>query len=272
MTERDPLERLGALGSAVGSPDLDAIKLRAHRIRRRRQTGLASAGAAAMAIVAVVGVLLVTGPGGEKASSTLESALSAPTPTSAASRALGGTVAQDTEAAKAPVVGHARSGAATSGGSAGASGSAPKSMSEQRASSDTMGAGSSQGAASVKPPLEATLEVADQMIGRGKTFTLKVCNTTSGTVSREFGSSQRYDFEVSQGGDLVWRWSDGQFFTQVVGEETWKGKECKEWSADWDGTTSDGGRAPAGDYTAVGILKTQPELRTAAKSFSLAAL
>src|SRR5688572_4717494 len=67
----DPLTRLGSLGAGA-SPDIDAIKLRAHRIQRRRRTGLASAGAAAMAVIAVVGVLLTTtGPGADKATQTL---------------------------------------------------------------------------------------------------------------------------------------------------------------------------------------------------------
>jgi hypothetical protein len=267
----DPLSRLGSLGAGGPAPDVDAIKLRAHRIQRRRQTGLASAGAAAMAIVAVVGVLLVTGPDGKEASTTLESAFADPTPTSGTSSALAGVAAEeDAQTSKAPAMRRV-GGATTSGGSAGVSGTAPKS-SEERASADTAAAAPAQAGSNPKSPLEATLTVGDAMIGRGKTFTLKVCNATSGVVNREFGSSQRYDFEVTRRGELVWRWSDGQFFTQVIGEESWKAKECKEWSDAWDGSTSDGGRAPAGDYKAVGILKSQPELRTAAKSFSLAAL
>lgn len=120
--------------------------------------------------------------------------------------------------------------------------------------------------------LEATLEIEDQAIGRGKTFTLKVCNTTSGTVKREFGTSQRYDFEVKRDGELVWRWSDGRVFTQVVGEETWKAKECKTWAEEWDATNSDGAPVPTGDYEAAGVLKTSPELRTKGQKFSVGAL
>jgi hypothetical protein len=91
-------------------------------------------------------------------------------------------------------------------------------------------------------------------------------------VKRSFGSSQRYDFEVSQNDKLVWRWSDGMFFTQVVGEETWKSKECKTWTADWDATNSDGTPVATGDYEAVGILKTSPELRTSPKTVTVSAL
>ena len=126
--------------------------------------------------------------------------------------------------------------------------------------------------ASSKPELEATLTVTDQMIGRGKTFTLKVCNVSSATVTRDFGTSQRYDFEVSRRGKLVWRWSDGQMFSQVIGSESWKPKGCKSWSESWDASTADGGRAPAGDYEAVGILKAQPELRTSPTSFTVSTL
>jgi hypothetical protein len=261
----DPLTRLGSLGARGAPPDLDAIKLRAHRIQRRRQTGLASAGAAAMAIVAVVGVLLTTGPEGEKATQTLADELresAAPSPAAQAYAPLT-TVPESASAGK--VVG----GSSTSG-SSGSTGSAPVARSET--DSGEAAALAPSRASADKEPLVATVAVEDQMLGRGKTFTLKVCNATSEPVKRSFGSSQRYDFEVSQGGKVVWRWSDGQFFTQVVGEEAWKAKECKEWSADWDATTSDGGRAPAGDYKAVGVLKSSPEVRSAPKSFSLSAL
>ena len=259
----DPLSRLGSLGSHVAPPDLDAIKLRAHRLRRRRQTGLAGAGAAALAVIAVVGVLLATGPSGEKATTSLAEALDAsttPTP-----RALGVERLQSREGSDAVAGGSVTSGS-------GVSGAAPSSAAEQNSAS--------KGAAMMAPSqdaandaLTATITVEDQMLGRGKTFTLKVCNTSAATVSRDFGTSQRFDFEVSDtNGKLVWRWSDGMVFTQVVGSESWKGKECKEWSEDWDGSRSDGGRAPAGDYSAVGVLKSSPETRTDRTTFSLSAL
>ncbi len=249
----DPFDQLRGASSGA-SPNIDAIRLRAHRIRRRRQTGLAGAGAAAMAIIAVVGVLLATGPDGEKASTSLAQELRSTTaPTQAPPRALAGRVA-DSEPASKPVSG----GAVRSGSGAPVTGSAP--AEEGQTTSSDAGVAAAKGAPA--PELEATLEIEEQTIGRGKTFTLKVCNVTSGTVKRSFGTSQRYDFEVSREGKLVWRWSDGQFFTQVVGDETWKAKECKTWSESWDATDSEGSPVATGDYEAVGILKAQPELRT----------
>ena len=264
----DPLSRLGSLGSSERAPDLDAIKLRAHRIRRRRQTGLASAGAAAMAVIAVVGVLLATGPGDDRPTTSLAEAVDdagTPQPRELEYRA-------PSAVKVAPDAAQSVAGGSTTSGAAGVSGASPSTASRTNA---TKGEAALAPAADseAKDELTVTLEVADQMLGRGKTFTLKACNTTSGTVERSFGTSQRYDFEVSDtNGKLVWRWSDGMFFTQVVGEETWKAKECKEWSENWDGSTSDGGRAPAGDYDVVGIMKSQPEVRAAPKSFSLSAI
>jgi hypothetical protein len=260
----DPFERLVRSGGAEVAPDLDAIRLRAHRLRRRRQTGLASAGAAAMAIIAVVGVLLTTGPGEEKASRSLADAVQE-TDAPARAPAVGNVTVDEGQSKASRTVGGS---AATAGGTV-QPGSAPAAEGETT-SGDSAALGAAR--APEQTELEATLAVEDQMLGRGKTFTLKVCNVTSGTVSREFSSSQRYDFEVSKDDKLVWRWSDGQMFSQVIGSESWKPKECKSWSENWDASTSDGGRAPAGDYVAVGILKAQPELRTSPKAFSVSAL
>lgn len=264
----DPLSRLGSLGSSERAPDLDAIKLRAHRIRRRRQTGLASAGAAAMAVIAVVGVLLATGPGDERGTTSLAEALdTAGTPTPAALEYRAPSAVKSV-----PESQRVSGGSTTSGAAGGVSGASPSTASRSDATKGEVALAPAADS-EAKDDLTVTLEVADQMIGRGKTFTLKACNSMSETVTREFGTSQRYDFEVSDAdGRLVWRWSDGMFFTQVVGEETWKARECKEWSEDWDGSTSDGGRAPAGDYTAVGVLEASPETRTARTNFSLSAL
>jgi hypothetical protein len=113
--------------------------------------------------------------------------------------------------------------------------------------------------------------VNDEMLGprRGVGFTLRACNKTTETIEKTFSSGQRYDFEVSRNGDRVWRWSDGQVFTQVYGQETWEPGQCKSYSEFWDGTDSSGAPAPPGKYEAVGVLTSSPPLRSAAKSFCL---
>jgi hypothetical protein len=104
---------------------------------------------------------------------------------------------------------------------------------------------------------------------RGADLTLKACNPGSETVRREFRSGQRYDFAVSRSDEVVWRWSDGRAFTQGVGTETWKAKECKTWTERWDGMTSSGAPASSGSYEAVGVLTTSERQRTKPVSFCL---
>jgi hypothetical protein len=52
-------------------------------------------------------------------------------------------------------------------------------------------------------------------------FGLHVTNVAAVPVEVEFASGQRYDFAVlSEGGAVVWRWSEGMAFTQALGTET----------------------------------------------------
>ena len=259
----DPFERL-AVPSHDSMPDLDAIKLRAHRIQRRRRTSVASAGAAALAVIAVVGVLLTTNGTNDERKTLADS--SATTESTTAPKAL------EEYRALQPGTADTAAQTVTSGESAGKAATPPKAAGGSTTASTGAAVAAAPNQDAKTPELTATLEVKDPTIGRGKTFTLKVCNTTSGDVKRSFGTSQRYDFEVSKDGKLVWRWSDGMMFSQVLGEETWKAKECKSWSADWNATNSAGQPVAMGDYSAVGILKSQPELRTASQKVSVGAL
>jgi hypothetical protein len=255
----DPFERLASTADFGATPDVAAIRARARGIEHRRRLAL-SGTAVAVAVIAVAGIMLGTSPSESTRADLAQQQLQEPTPTAQARRSAPFAAVEDSESADA-----------VGAGSATAGKSAPAAGPQQEAGVDTTAAAPARAEGSMQE-LKATLEVEDQTIGRGKTFTLKVCNQTSGTVTREFGSSQRYDFEVKRDGEVVWRWSDGMVFTQVVGEESWKGNECKTWTEEWDATTSEGAPVPTGEYSAVGILESSPELRTAAEKFSVAAI
>jgi hypothetical protein len=62
---------------------------------------------------------------------------------------------------------------------------------------------------------------------------LHLTNLTAGPVVLEFTSGQRYDFEVWQGGRLLWRWSEGQMFTQALGSEQLGPGESRSYGASW---------------------------------------
>lgn len=238
----DPLDRLRGADASSSAPDVEAIKARARRIEVRRRTAL-GAGAAALVLVAAVGVLVVRQPGeGSRR-------LAQPPATAAELRA-------ETPPAAEPE------------GEMAAVGE-PGPAASVRAERSAAGTAASTAAADEAGELEATLEVRDGPEPRRVDLVLEVCNRTDRAVTRTYGDAQRYDFEVSRGGELVWRWSDGMAFAQVVGEEEWGPGKCKTWTESWDGMDGSGTPVPTGTYEAVGVLTASPPLRTGAESFCL---
>jgi len=52
-------------------------------------------------------------------------------------------------------------------------------------------------------------------------LSVRVVNETSEPVRLSFGTSQRFEILVQdQQGRVIWRWSHGKFFAQVLGKET----------------------------------------------------
>lgn len=240
----DPFEQLRATDTSSMEPDFEALKARARRIQRRRQTVLV-AGPLAIAIIAGAGIFLRAGLDdriADQASAPTQAEKSQPAPLTADEAKDSGTQLR----AGAP--------AAESSGSA-----------DQVAGANaTMGSAESEMQA-----LQATLEVKPATVGRGARFTLKVCNASELTVEQSFGTAQRYDFIVSRNDEVVWQWSEGRSFASVRGTETWAPKECKQWTDDWDGMTSTGEIAPPGEYEGLGMLTTDPQVITESKKFCL---
>lgn len=57
----------------------------------------------------------------------------------------------------------------------------------------------------------------DVSVKDGVIFTLHVTNTTPKQIELNFGSGQTYDFVVLDAvGNPVWKWGDGQMFTQAL--------------------------------------------------------
>lgn len=258
----DPFDRLRASGPGP-DPDVDAIKSRARRIERRRYAGLGG-GAVAIVLIAVVGIVLSTGPR-DSARKLATGADATPTTQAFAAEDQSRRTEAQLEAGVVPsdpagfVGTTAAPGAVTGSTGAGASESAPQAG----------GAAAARSADQAPSGFEVTLEVSGPSVGRGARFTLRACNTSNETRELTFPSGQRYDFEVSRNGELVWRWSDGRAFTQVYGTEQWGPGQCKTYNDSWDGRTSDGGVAPPGSYQAVGIVASSPQLRSAPKTFCL---
>ena len=75
----------------------------------------------------------------------------------------------------------------------------------------------------VAPTLEVTLTTDRDAYAPGDTAvaTLAVVNRGTEAVTLDFGTGQRYDFELLDlDGARRWRWSDGRGFIQMIGQET----------------------------------------------------
>lgn len=94
-------------------------------------------------------------------------------------------------------------------------------------------------------------------------LTLTVANRSTAAVTLPFSSGQRYDFTISTGTTILWRWSDDQLFIQMLGEERLApGAELvyRERAA-----------APAapGTYRVTGMLTVQDQVRQARVTISV---
>jgi hypothetical protein len=252
----DPFDVLRNEATRGGPVDVAAIKGRARRIERRRRVALSSA-AGVIALVAIAGVLVKAGPltrthevaqgtAATPESGESSSALGASVPVTSAS-------AQFQTERRTPATTPAR---------------APAAAAPKAANSDTaaMSAGASKGSSDA---LKVTISAGAGSQPHSESFTVSACNQQSSEVRRTFNSGQRYDVEVSRDTSLVWRWSDGMAFAQVVGEERWAPKECKKWTATWNGVDQNGKPAPSGSYQAVGVLTSSPQQRSSSVSFCL---
>jgi intracellular proteinase inhibitor BsuPI len=109
-------------------------------------------------------------------------------------------------------------------------------------------------------PISVTAEVGRDSVR----FVLLVTNPTERPIQLEFGSAQRYDFEVrNAAGAEVWRWSADQMFAQVVGEEQLAPGASLTYQAVWRPAQ---GR---GRYRVVGRLTTLPRAREQQADFEV---
>lgn len=92
-------------------------------------------------------------------------------------------------------------------------------------------------------------------------FTIIAVNETDTRAVLQFPSSQQYDFIVkSQGGELVWQWSRGKMFAQMLTAVSMDPGEKKEFTEEYNFLP--------GKYTATGVLTTSPEkIFTESKEF-----
>lgn len=117
-----------------------------------------------------------------------------------------------------------------------------------------------------KGPVDVELETSSATVLPGAPLRLKikVCNRGSQEVEVSFGTSQRYDFEVmsDKTSAIVWRWSDGMLFAQVIGKERFAPGCLQLGETSWDGSDSEGRPVEPGTYKARAILTSAPRVRS----------
>ena len=80
---------------------------------------------------------------------------------------------------------------------------------------------------------------------------LNVTNNTKKTVELRFPNGKTHDFMVVDGsGRIVWRWSDGRFFTQTMQSKTVKSSNTVTLEDKWDAPNAHG------QYVAIATLNT----------------
>ena len=95
-------------------------------------------------------------------------------------------------------------------------------------------------------------------------ITLTVSNNTSEAQTYEFNTSQRYDVVVQDGREEKWRWSNGQYFLEVLNSMTLEPGETVVYNVEWPQVTSEGQAVGAGLYVIIGTITSSNRSEQAA--------
>ena len=104
----------------------------------------------------------------------------------------------------------------------------------------------------------------------GYQIRMTVTNTSDKLLPFRFSSGQTYDFIVQDGsGKEVWRWSNGNFFTQVMRSDSIRGSSKWQFDVVWDQKDNEGTRVAPGQYRVVGIIKSLPPVQGPPMAFEV---
>lgn len=96
--------------------------------------------------------------------------------------------------------------------------------------------------------------------GEKVVFTIELMNQHENTRQLTFSSGQQFEITVTnEGGDEVYRYSDGKAFTMALVERELAPGEILSWQEAWDLTDKSGDRVPEGLYTAEIEVLARPE-------------
>lgn len=84
------------------------------------------------------------------------------------------------------------------------------------------GGADAQSPCPASPKLDLSLRISDRSFAPEEPIEviLEVTNRTRETIRLTFSTSQRFDLTLQDSsGQVIWRWSEGRFFLQMIGEE-----------------------------------------------------
>jgi hypothetical protein len=128
-----------------------------------------------------------------------------------------------------------------------------------------------------EPPVAAVtsdnprLDVGVVPEGESYRIVMIVTNTADKLLPFQFRSSQTYDFVIHDAASNreVWRWSNGNFFTQVVRSEAIRAGGKWQFEVVWNRKDNDGMPVPAGQYRVTGMLMSSPPAQAAPVALEL---
>lgn len=115
--------------------------------------------------------------------------------------------------------------------------------------------------------LSLTTSKAAYTPGEPVKLILTVGNISDHPVILSFESAKKYDFVVSQGGDEIWRWSNGQLFAMVLTHLILAPRDSRRFEAVWLQTDQTSQRVRPGFYEATGNLQLQRHALSDSTSF-----
>ena len=98
--------------------------------------------------------------------------------------------------------------------------------------------------------------------GQPVQLTVTLANPTAQEATVELATSQVYDVLIFRGQQVIWRWSEGKAFLQVISRVTLRPGEARPYDVVWDQRDDQGRQVPAGDYTAQARIRTREPLLT----------
>lgn len=111
--------------------------------------------------------------------------------------------------------------------------------------------------------VKALTDKSTYALGEPVNITVQVNNTGSSPTTLNYRSGQEYDIIVKKGGQEVWKWSVGKFFTQELHSQTLAPGESRTFKESWPQTANGDQPITAGEYQVIGVSTADQNVESA---------